>query len=140
MARSAARRSRSWAECPEHPQVWIPPRLDLGPPADGQEVHRVGYWCQQRETGPGRYVHLYELDPADADMTSAARHPAPAWEGEDSDRSGKAPRRTFGAARKPRRVRPGVDVEPPTPRRSPRRSDDRSGVGLLQSASSWRGQ
>jgi hypothetical protein len=47
------------------PEVWVPPPLDLGPPADGGEIRRVSYWYRQsrREDGPGRYVHLYALDP-----------------------------------------------------------------------------
>ncbi len=81
----------------------IPPPIDLGPPAIGEEVRRVSYWYVRsfRAYGPARSVHLYELDPKDEGMTWAAQNPAPPWELPDDYRSqGRAP--TFGSPRSAR--------------------------------------
>jgi hypothetical protein len=77
------------------PDPWVPPPLELGPPAPGEPFRRVTYWYVRSVPGRRlgrRWLHLYVLDPADQDMTWQAHHPPRAWEPpEDSGR--KAARR-----------------------------------------------
>jgi hypothetical protein len=80
------------------PEPYIPPPIDLGPPAPGEEVRRVTYrYVRSGVTeGVSEYLHLYEREPGQEYMDYVARHPRPVEEPEADDSGRKAASRTFG--------------------------------------------